>query len=124
MVYSYGICQARGMKRMQMINYALIPLVGLVAVWEPLAHADDDWRDLHDQVRAGHLVSLPSVLDWLEARYVGTVLETELERDDGMAIYEVEMLGPQGQMVEFEFDASNGELIGIEGINIEGMERQ
>ena len=53
----------------------------------------------------------------------GTVLETELERDDGRAIYEIDMLGPQGQMVEFEFDASNGELLGIEGVNIEGMRR-
>ncbi|TDX31423.1 putative membrane protein YkoI [Modicisalibacter xianhensis] len=112
------------MKRMLMIAVALVSMAGAVVAWEPLARADDeDWRDLHDQVQAGRLVSLPSVLDWLEARYEGTVLETELERDDGRAIYEIEMLGPQGQMVEFEFDASNGELLGIEGVNIEGMRR-
>ena len=89
-----------------------------------LALADDDWRDLHDEVEAGRLVSLPTVLDWLEAHYVGEVLEAELERDDGEILYEVEMIGPQGQVVEFEFDAASGELIGIEGVDIDAMRRQ
>jgi hypothetical protein len=33
------------------------------------------------------------------------------------------MIGPQGQLVEFEFDAASGELVGIQGVNIEGMKR-
>jgi len=33
------------------------------------------------------------------------------------------MVGPQGQVVEFEFDAATGELVGIEGVNINGMKR-
>ncbi|UYG04906.1 PepSY domain-containing protein [Halomonas sp. LR3S48] len=86
--------------------------------------ADDHWRDLHDAVRSGRLVALPEILDWLEARYEGQVLEVELERDDGRTTYEVEMLGPQGQVVEFEFDAESGELIGMEGVNIDGMRRK
>ncbi|NIC06194.1 PepSY domain-containing protein [Billgrantia bachuensis] len=86
--------------------------------------ADDHWRDLHEAVRSGRLVALPEILDWLEARYAGQVLEVELERDDGRTIYEVEMLGPQGQVVEFEFDAESGELIGMEGVNIDGMRRK
>lgn len=85
--------------------------------------ADDHWRNLHDAVRSGKLVALPEILDWLEARYEGHVLEVELEHDDGRLIYEVEMLGPQGQVVEFEFDAVSGELVGMEGVNIDGMRR-
>ncbi|RCV88390.1 PepSY domain-containing protein [Billgrantia montanilacus] len=85
--------------------------------------ADDHWRNLHDAVRSGKLVALPEILDWLEARYKGHVLEVELERDDGRLIYEIEMLGPQGQVVEFEFDAVSGELVGMEGVNIDGMRR-
>lgn len=87
------------------------------------APADEAWRDLHEAVREGRVVPLPDILDWLEARYVGQVLEVELERDDGRMVYEVEMLGPQGQVVEFEFDAASGELIGMEGVNIDGMRR-
>ncbi|RTR06321.1 PepSY domain-containing protein [Halomonas nitroreducens] len=86
--------------------------------------ADEHWHDLHDEVRHGRLVALPEILDWLEARYHGQVLEVELERDDGRLSYEVEMLGPQGQVVEFEFDARSGELIGMEGVNINAMRRE
>ncbi|WFM70459.1 PepSY domain-containing protein [Halomonas sp. CKK8] len=86
--------------------------------------ADEAWRDLHQAVREGRVVPLPEILDWLEERYAGQVLEVELERDDGRMLYEVEMLGPQGQVVEFEFDAASGELIGMEGVNINGMRRE
>lgn len=102
-----------------------LALVSVVGVPSAVVHADDDtWRDLHEEVRAGRFVSLPSVLDWLEARYRGQVLGVELERNDGLALYEVEMIGPQGQLVEFVFDAASGELVGIDGVNIEGMKRQ
>ncbi|MDX5376434.1 MAG: PepSY domain-containing protein [Halomonas sp.] len=98
----------------------LSALLGLIA-----GHglADEHWRDLHEAVRSGRLVALPEILDWLEARYEGHVLEVELEHDDGRPVYEIEMLGPQGQVVEFEFDAESGELIGMEGVNIDGMRR-
>lgn len=86
--------------------------------------ADDHWHDLHDEVRQGRLVALPEILDWLEAHYRGQVLEVELERDDGRPTYEVEMLGPQGQVVEFEFDARSGELVGMEGLKIDAMRRE
>ncbi|WP_163559685.1 PepSY domain-containing protein [Halomonas sp. NO4] len=86
--------------------------------------ADEHWHDLHEEVRQGRLVALPDILDWLETRYRGQVLEVELERDDGELRYEVEMLGPQGQVVEFEFDAESGKLIGMEGVNINAMQRE
>lgn len=88
------------------------------------ASADEGWHDLHEAVRSGRIVPLPDILDWLEAHYVGQILEVELERDDGRKVYEVEMLGPQGQVVEFEFDAASGELIGMEGVNINDMRRK
>lgn len=94
----------------------------LCAAWFP-AVGDGHWQDLHDEVRSGQLVPMPSILDWLEARYEGVVLEVELESKEERLIYEVEMLGPQGQVVEFEFDSASGELIGMEGVNIEGMRR-
>ncbi|MCL7941720.1 peptidase [Halomonas sp. ATCH28] len=100
----------------------LVALLALLA-GSP-APADEAWHDLHEAVRSGRIVPLPDILDWLEARYVGQVLEVEFERDDGRMSYEVEMLGPQGQVVEFEFDAASGELIGMEGVNINGMRRE
>ncbi|MDW5378917.1 peptidase [Halomonas sp. HP20-15] len=97
----------------------LAALLGL-----PLAApGDDGWRELHEEVRQGRLVSLPSVLDWLQAHYVGQVLEVELERDDDATRYDVEMIGPQGQLVEFEFDAASGKLLDVDGVNVEAMKR-
>lgn len=101
---------------------ALAALLALLAA-SP-APADEHWHDLHETVREGRIVPLPEILDWLEARYVGQVLEVELECDNGRMVYEVEMLGPQGQVVEFEFDAASGEPIGMEGVNINGMRRE
>ncbi|MGM0914993.1 MAG: PepSY domain-containing protein [Pseudomonadota bacterium] len=88
------------------------------------AAADEHWHDLHEAVREERIVPLPSLLDWLEARFEGQVLEVELERDDGRLAYEVEMLGPDGQVVEFEFDAESGELVGMEGVKIDAMRRR
>ncbi|WP_110686443.1 PepSY domain-containing protein [Salinicola aestuarinus] len=91
-----------------------------------VARADGThWRDLHQQVEAGHLVGLNEIMDWLEARYQGQILEVELEQNDdnGSLKYEVEMIGPQGQVVAFEFDARSGKLLSVEGVNIEAMRK-
>lgn len=88
------------------------------------ANADSDgWRDLHKEVKEGHLLGIDEIMDWLEARYEGQILEVELEQEDGRIEYEVEMIGPQGQVVEFEFDATDGKLLSIEGVNIEAMKK-
>src|SRR5690625_5234584 len=84
---------------------------------------DEHWQRLHDDVRRSELVELPVMLDWLQTHYTGEILEVEIERDDNPSTYEIEMLGPQGQVVEFEFDAGNGELIGKEGVNINAMRK-
>ncbi|MDR5904174.1 PepSY domain-containing protein [Franzmannia qiaohouensis] len=84
----------------------------------------DTHQPLHGEVRRGELVPLEQILDWLEAHYLGEVLEVELERDDGAVLYEIKMIGPQGQIVEFEFDAHSGQLMAMEGVNINAMQRE
>lgn len=107
-------------KRLLPLILALLTSGGIL----PLASADDDdWRDLHQEVKEGHLVGIGEIMDWLEARYEGQILEVELEQEDDRIEYEVEMIGPRGQVVEFEFDATNGELLSVEGVNIEAMRK-
>jgi uncharacterized membrane protein YkoI len=108
---------------MKTLTKVLPGILILLLALLPAVRADDDWRSLHGDVQAGRLVSLGSVLDWLDEHYTGHVIEVELDRDDGKVYYEIEMVGPQGQVVEFEFDAATGELVGIEGVNINGMKR-
>ena len=44
----------------------------------------------------------------------GEVKETELEREGGSAIYEVEVVGKDGKLREVAVDAGNGRILGQE----------
>ncbi|MFC0267030.1 PepSY domain-containing protein [Kushneria aurantia] len=88
----------------------------------PLA-ADDDRDELRRRVEQGELVSLATIFDWLEQHFEGRILEAELENASPPR-YEVEMISPDGQIAEFEFDASDGRLLSAEGVNLRAMQRQ
>ncbi|HCR96912.1 MAG TPA: hypothetical protein DIW40_05205 [Halomonas sp.] len=95
----------------------------LAAILIGSAVGDQHWETLHSEVRRGEVVPLETILDWLEANYLGDVLEVEVEREQGLVEYEIKLLGPQGQVVEFEFDGHNGQLMKIEGVRINEMRR-
>ena len=80
-----------------------------------VAVGDDDHDGLRDALARDELVSFRSIFDWIEQRYDGRVLEVELEDDDDMLVYEVDLLTPGGHKIEFEFDARSGALIAIKG---------
>jgi uncharacterized membrane protein YkoI len=42
------------------------------------------------------------------------ILEVELEEKNGLLVYEIERLETGGRVREYQFNARNGELIGIE----------
>lgn len=99
-------------------------LIALLTASLRCAYADDHWRDLHRQVERGEIRPLSDIMDALSQNWRGEVIDVEMERDDGKVIYEIELLGPQGQVVEFEVDARTGEVLEIEGKNIREMERR
>lgn len=92
----------------------LLPALLLAA---PVAHADD--RRDHERARAalaaGEIRPLAELLAEVERRYVGTVIETELDRDDGRWVYEFKLLPPSGRVFEIEIDARTGALIRSQG---------
>ncbi|WP_461437135.1 PepSY domain-containing protein [Marinobacter nauticus] len=87
------------------------------------ADDDDDWRRLHHEVEAGRIKPLSEILDSLTRDWRGDVIDVDIEKDDGEILYEIELLGPEGQVVEFEINARTGEVLEIEGRNIQGMKR-
>ncbi|MBZ9540140.1 peptidase [Modicisalibacter tunisiensis] len=101
-----------------------VVVLGMALVSLSTAAAEDDWHSLHDAVRDGRLVALPGVLDWLQQRYAGQVLEVELEHEASSIRYDIEMIGPDGQLVEFIFDAATGELVDSRGQDIDAMKRR
>lgn len=114
----------RGCRR-NVAGFALAMLMGvlLAILLVGSAVGDQSWESLHGEVRRGEVVPLETILDWLEAHYIGDVLEVEVERESGYVEYEIKLLGPQGQVVEFEFDGNTGQLMSIEGVRINDMRR-
>ncbi len=62
----------------------------------------------------GKILPLATILARMEALNLATVLELELEREDGRLIYEVEALDQHNRVVEAYIDASTGELLKFE----------
>lgn len=132
MVHSYRLCQNNGMKTLNGYLLRLLPstlallLAGslLLALAPQLAGADDDWRKLYEDVQAGRVKPLADILDRLAQEWVGQVVDVDYDLEGDRRIYGVELLGDEGQIVEFEVDAVTGELIGIEGSDIDAMKRK
>lgn len=79
------------------------------------AHARD--RD-HDRAReavaAGERLPLSTILAGIERDRGGRVLEIERDRKHGREIYEIELLGDDGRVVELEIDAVTGAVLDSE----------
>lgn len=73
----------------------------------------------HERARAalaaGEIKPLGELVAAIEARYVGRIVETELEREGGRWIYEIKLLPPSGRVVELKVDAATGALVGSRG---------
>lgn len=137
MVRSCWLCQNRVMKKLPgyllkllvvtpallLASFLALLVVVLLLAPQP-AVADDDWRKLHKEVQAGRIKPLSDILDSLAKDWVGQVVDVDYEQKRDRQIYEIELLGSEGQVVEFEIDAATGELIGIEGSNINAMKRK
>jgi uncharacterized membrane protein YkoI len=92
----------------------MLPLLLLPA--RPVRAAD---RRDHERARtalaAGEIRPLADLLAEVERRYLGRVIETELERDDGRWIYEIRILPPSGRVFELKLDAATGALLRARG---------
>jgi uncharacterized membrane protein YkoI len=88
-------------------------LLGLLAAaaWPAAARADEGATRAREGVEGRQIVTLESLVSFLEAHYAGRFVEAELEHRHGRPIYEIEWRSPEGRMLEFEFDAQTGELL-------------
>lgn len=72
-------------------------------------------RDDHERARAalqaGQIRPLAEILAAVERRYLGRVIETDLDREDGRWVYEFMLLPPTGRVFELEVDAATGALL-------------
>jgi uncharacterized membrane protein YkoI len=72
----------------------------------------------HSEARAlreaGKILPLEEIIEKAKRFKPGKVIDTELEKDDGIYVYEIEVLDDRGWVWEMEFDASTGELLKLE----------
>ena len=88
-----------------MTGLATVMLISGIAV------GDGDHHESRHLVEQGEILPLQQILDLLGREQVGRVLEVELEREHGRYIYEIELLGEDGRVLEYEIDAASGEII-------------
>lgn len=93
----------------------MIRLAVLLALIAAPALAD---RADHDRARraleAGEVLPLSDILAAATAAQPGRVIEVELERDDGRWIYELDLVSPDGRILEIEIDAATADILDIE----------
>lgn len=71
----------------------------------------------HDHDRAREAVihqdarPLATVLPGIEQHYRARMVEVELETEDGLLVYEIELITPRGRIFEVVVDATTGTII-------------
>jgi uncharacterized membrane protein YkoI len=73
----------------------------------------------HERARAalgaGQIRPLADILTEVEHRYLGRVIETELDQEDGRWVYDFKLLPPTGQVFKLDVDATTGALLRSKG---------
>jgi uncharacterized membrane protein YkoI len=81
--------------------------------WPGLAHADGQ-RD-HERARAalqaGEVLSLQAVLERVQRKHPGDVLEVELEREGSRWVYELKLLQRDGTLLRLDVDGKTADIL-------------
>lgn len=87
----------------------VLALAGIPAA--PAGAGEADHEQARQALAAGEVLPLRQILDRVEKRHPGQILEVELEREQGRWIYEIKLLRPEGAMSKLKLDARNGDLL-------------
>lgn len=89
----------------------MLILLPLTLAAQPLA---PDYETARQAVGRGDMLPLEQILARIEARHPGRIVEVELEDENGLWLYEIEVLTPDGRLIELELDARTGAILGYE----------
>ncbi len=77
--------------------------------------ADDVGPDFAKRLLSeGRIKPLSEIISEVQAKVPGEMLEVQLELDDGIYVYELKLLRPDGKVQEVEADAASGNILKIE----------
>lgn len=87
---------------------SIFSLLALLAFAAPATEQESVRRAVED----GRLLPLSEIVEKVQARHPGRILEVELERGrDGRRVYEIEVLLTQGRRIEVQVDAATGQFL-------------
>lgn len=95
----------------------LVAAVLLVLLSSSAVHSSDrnDQERARAALQAGEIRPLAEILSGVERRYLGRVIETELDQEAGKWVYEFKLLPPTGRVFKLEVDAATGRVLQSEG---------
>lgn len=76
-----------------------------------VVYADEDYMEARRLAEEGRIQSLEAILESIQRKLRGNILEAEFERDGSLMIYEIEMLDEGGRVWELKVDAVSGEIL-------------
>lgn len=71
-------------------------------------------------VARGAILPLADVLQSLARQHPGEVIEVELDEEDGVLVYDLDMVTPDGRLIEVEVDAVTGIVLEVENDDDDG----
>ena len=76
--------------------------------------SQSDQDDARDALRRGKVMPLTAILEIVARREPGTVLDAELETEDGVLTYKIDLLSDAGRKVRFRLNARTGEILAVD----------
>jgi uncharacterized membrane protein YkoI len=105
---------------------AVLAVSALVLPLAPMAAGDD--KSDHDRAREalkrGEVLPLRDIVARAEAAFPGRLLEVELEDEDGDIVYDIELLSPDGRLIELLYDARTGTLLKAKGAGLKEQKHE
>ncbi|MDH4981532.1 PepSY domain-containing protein [Hyphomicrobium sp. D-2] len=65
-------------------------------------------------LQSGRIKSLADIVSIVQKQVDGDLIDAELDEEDGVYIYELKILRPNGRLQEIEAEASTGKILKIE----------
>jgi uncharacterized membrane protein YkoI len=97
-----------------------IVLIAMLAISTPLAADDDDDDDraereaMRTAVERGDIKSLAEILKLVAPQLPGEIVGIEIERENGIFVYEFRVAGKGGKILEAKVNAATASVISIE----------
>jgi uncharacterized membrane protein YkoI len=90
-----------------------VAIIPVLAACTTFGGKTDETKELV-QMAAQAKVTIDQAIKTASDRQPGRVIEAELEKKHGKAVWEVEVVTPSGKIVEVHIDADSGAVIDVE----------